>query len=112
MIINLDVPVRQIVELIVAGKYEEIARITNGHRLDSESIEGAIRDYGRTVVMPPNTAFEELDVVSVKNAYPPCWSVRMNLWTAEEGRSDLSIELTLTEASVGYAIVLDDIHVL
>lgn len=112
MTTTLDVPVRHIVELLVAGDYEQVARITGGQRLDSGSIEGAIRDYGRTLVMPPDTAFEQLDVVPVKNAHLPRWSVRMNLWTAEEKQSDLSIELTLIEAEGGYAIELDDIHVL
>ena len=36
----------------------------------------------------------------------------MNLWTAEEKRSDLSLELTLTEIEGGHVIELDDIHVL
>jgi len=36
----------------------------------------------------------------------------MSLWTAEEGRSDLSLELTITESGNGYLIEVDDIHVL
>ena len=43
---------------------------------------------------------------------PPRWSVRMDLWTAEEGRSDLSLELTIIESGRGYTVELDDIHVL
>ena len=78
-----------------------MACITGGQRLDSAAIEGATRDYGRTLVMPPHTAFDELDVVPVTNLPPPRWSTRMNLWTAEEGRSDLSIELMLIEADGG-----------
>jgi len=96
----------------VAREYEQVARIAGGQRLDSVSIERAIHDYGRTLVMPPQTAFEQLDAVPVKNARLPRWSVRMNLWTAEEGRSDLSIELTLIEGEGGHIIELDDIHVL
>ena len=109
---NLSVPVRQIIELLVAGEYEHVARITRGERLSAGAIEETIRDYGRTLIMPPDTAFEQLDVVRVKDAWPPCWSVRSALWTAEEQRSDLSIELTLTETKGGYVITLDDIHVL
>jgi hypothetical protein len=109
---RLSLPVRQIVELLVAKDYDRVARMTCGQRLDSESISQAIRDYGRTLVVPPDAAFEHLDVVRVRDARPPRWSVRMNLWTAEEQQSDLSIELTLIEAGADYAIELDDIHVL
>ena len=112
MTTTLDVPVRLIVELLVGRGYEQIAGMTGGQRLDSASIEAAIRNYGRTLVMPPDTAFSQLDVVPVKNARPPRWSVRMNLWTIEEGQSDLSIELTLTEMGEDYIVELDDIHVL
>jgi hypothetical protein len=36
----------------------------------------------------------------------------MSLWTVEEGRSDLSLELTVAESGDGYLIEVDDIHVL
>lgn len=109
---TLCIPVRQIVKMLVDGHYEQIARITHSKRLDTTTIEGAILGYGMTLVMPPDVAFEQLDVVKIKNAALPCWSVRMNLWTAEEGQSDLSIELTLTKVESDYVIELDDIHVL
>ena len=109
---TLKVPVRQIVKLLVTGEYERVAQITGGKRLDAASIEGAIREYGRTLIMPPDSAFDEMDVVAIENARTPCWSVRMSFWTAEENRSDLSIELRLTEAEGRITIELDDIHVL
>ena len=36
----------------------------------------------------------------------------MPLWTKEEGRSDLSIEVTVIKETSGFKIELDDIHVL
>ena len=66
MTTTIDVPVRQIVELLVAGEYAQVARVTRGERLDAASIERAIREYGRKLVMPPDTAFGQLDVVQVK----------------------------------------------
>jgi hypothetical protein len=109
---NLTTPVRQIVALLVTKDYDQIVRLTGGQRLDAAAIESAIRDYGRTIVLPPDTAIHNLDVVCVQNAHPPRWSVRMPLWTAEEGRSDLSVELTIIEDGGGYVVELDDIHVL
>jgi hypothetical protein len=43
---------------------------------------------------------------------PPTWSVRCDLWTVEEGRSDLSLELTVVAAPLGPTIEVDNLHVL
>jgi hypothetical protein len=104
--------VRELVQLLVACQYEEIARLTHRERLDSKSIENAIREYGRKLIMPPPEKFDQLDVVEVRNGGEPRWSVRMPLWTQEEGSSDLSIELTVIKRKNEYVVELDDIHVL
>ena len=101
-----------VIALLVAEKYAELDNLTAGTRLSANDMAGAIRQYGRVLVAPPEEAYEDLDVVQVKNASLPRWSVRMSLWTAEEGRSDLSLELTITESGNGYLIEVDDIHVL
>ena len=72
----------------------------------------AINDYGRKLVLPPEDVFELMDVVEVRNAQPQQWSVAMPLWTREEGRSDLSIGVTVIADEDGYSVELDDIHVL
>ncbi len=105
-------PVRRIVEALAAKDYSQAATITNGIRLPEDQIRGAIEDYGRTLVMPPDDAFDDMDVVQVTGATPSQWSVRMSLWTEEEGRSDLSIELTLKESGGDFVVELDDLHVL
>jgi hypothetical protein len=52
-------------------------------------------------------------VVEIDNAVPEAWSVYLDLWTAEEGRSDLTLELTLRDSPAGiYSVELDDLHVL
>jgi hypothetical protein len=109
---RLKKPVRQVVELLVARKYAELESLTNGVRLSATDIAAAIAGYGRQLVSLPNDAFSLMDVVKVKGAEPPKWSIVMPLWTQEEGRSDLSIELTVIERDNRFAIELDDIHVL
>ena len=109
---NLIAPVRQIVELLGAKDYDQIVRTTGGQRLDAAAIEAAIRGYGKTLVSPPDSIYDHLDAIRVQNIHPPRWSVRVGLWTADEGRSDLSVELTVIEDESGYVIELDDIHVL
>jgi len=104
--------VRQIVELLVARDYDRITDITNKQRLDAEAIERAVREYGRELVMPPREVLDQPDVIEVKNAVPPRWSVRLSLWTLEEGSSDLSLELSLIKQGGDYRVEIDDIHVL
>ena len=63
--------------------------------------------------MPPEKAFSDIDAISVPNADKPTWSVRFDLWTKEEGRSDLSVECTVSERGDGeLELEVDNIHVL
>ena len=102
-----------IVNLIVNCNYDEIVRLTNGVRLQSEHIKDAINEYGKTIISPPDNAYEDLDIIEIENVSPQKWSVRFDLWTKEEGRSDLSIELTLINTNEDLLnIEFDNIHVL
>ncbi len=109
---QLRQPVREIIELLVTGRYAELETLTKGVRLSAQEMAKAISDYGRQLVMPPEEAFQLMDVVEIRNAQPPRWSVTMPLWTQAEGRSDLSLELTLMRGHRTFDIELDDIHVL
>lgn len=52
------------------------------------------------------------DIVEVRGAVPPTWSVVVPVYTREEGRSDLSVELTIVELNgERYGVALDNIRV-
>jgi hypothetical protein len=104
--------VRQVIDLLVGKKYSQLESITKGIRLSAQDMESAIAAHRRKLIMPPSDAYKLMNAVRVGNSEPQKWSVVMPLWTQEEGRSDLSIELTLTKINGGFAIELDDIHVL
>jgi hypothetical protein len=103
--------VSNIIELLVNKQYSEIERITSGTRLPAKEIEAAIRDYGHLLIIPPLSEYNNLDIIAIKST-TPSWSVRMNLWTQDEGKSDLTIELTIKEKGSTFSVELDDIHVL
>lgn len=111
---KIKMTILNIVELLVKSKYESIVKLTQGIRLQSTDIREAIGEYGRTLIMPPDSEYENLvDIIEVNNKEPREWSVRFDLWTQEEGRSDLSLEMTLRESDIELMYVeLDDIHVL
>jgi hypothetical protein len=104
--------VRKVVGFLVAGDFEWVERLTRGIRLSADAIKSAVHDYGGTLVFPPASAFEEVDAIRIEGSEPPRWSIRFDLWTEEEGRSDLSIEMTVEEGPEGSPIELDNIHVL
>lgn len=100
------------IPLLVEGKYIEIEKITGGKRLTGFLIDRAIKEYGKTLSLPPRDAYELVDIARIKTTAAHKWSVVMPLWTEEEGRSDLSMEITLTEIGDSFDVELDDIHVL
>jgi hypothetical protein len=104
---------KQVVEWLVAGDFNAVAAATNAYRLSAEQMAHAIRIYGQTLMTPPSSSYESLDIVRVTRASEPTWSVRFDLWTLEEGRSDLTLECTISMPSTGSAAIeIDGIHVL
>lgn len=103
---------RRIVQLLVSGDYVEIEHETRGVRLSADQIRKAVEEYGRHLRMPPEEAFDSLDVIEVAESDPKVWSVRCDLWTHAEGRSDLSLELTLIDDRGVLRVELDNLHVL
>ena len=100
-------------QLLVNGKYEGVEALTGGRRLTGAQIESAIKTYGRTLVLPPGGRFAARSVVDIQQTEPQRWSVYVDLWTAEEGRSDLTLELTVSDSSEPlYGVEIDDLHTL
>jgi hypothetical protein len=89
--------IEKLIGLLVKKQYDEIVALTHGNRLDKEMIVSAIREYGRELIPPPDGIDGLLDVVEVRDCTAPTWSVRCPLWTSEEGRSDLSLDVTVIE---------------
>lgn len=102
----------QLMRWLVAGDYAAIEQFTLGVRLSASLIRQAITDYGRTLVMPPASVLDQLDVIEVDSSNPKAWSVRVDLWTVEEGRSDLSLECTLIDSPGDLLTAeVDNLHV-
>jgi hypothetical protein len=109
----VEVAVGTVVDLLVRGEYEAVERITEGDRMSAEEIGEAISEYGRTLVRPDPVEWWPLVVVTPVTVERGKLHVAAPLWTAEEGRSDLTLELWLTEfAPELYRPTLLTIHVL
>jgi hypothetical protein len=105
--------IKQVAAWLVSRNFLAIEARSAGSRLLADHMRQAIEEYGRTLIMPPDATFSTMDVIRVTNADRPTWSVCFDLWTKEEGRSDLSLECTVAEGASGGRLDLevDDIHV-
>jgi hypothetical protein len=100
-------------QLLVAGDYEGLARLTNSQRLTADELRQAVLDYGRRLVPPPQDTWSTRSTVEIEDTVPEAWSVYVDLWTAEEGRSDLTLELTIRDSAADtYTVEIDNLHVL
>lgn len=105
--------IEELVAVLAEGDFEKLSRLAPRSRVTSQEIEAVIKQYGRRLLPLPVRAFEFIDYIAVHNTTPPVWSVVVPLYTEEEGRSDLSLELTMVEISPAkYEVLIDDIHVL
>ena len=89
--------VHRLVEMLIAGDYDGLERASRGRRLTGEHLRQAVGEYGRELRMPPEVVFDDLDLNEIEGAIPQAWWVLVDLWTVDEGRSDLTLEIRLTD---------------
>jgi hypothetical protein len=104
-------PIRALVEVLVEGHFDQLERDGRSGRLSSHELKKALKAYGRTIVTLPDEACDFVDVYPIKGE-KATWAVDVPLWTAEEGRSDLTLSLTISESQNGVRLEIDDLHVL
>ncbi len=105
--------VKTVTEYLVQEDYEALEKLSGGNSLSRADIIDAVSDYDAKIISIPEKGYEELDVIEVTNSDPTEWSVYVPIYTEEEGRSDLTLELSLTDTgSELYNIEIDNLHVL
>ncbi len=108
----LERVVRSVVNRPVCGDYAHVVRGCSASRLTADDLFEAVPDHGRTLVEPPPDAYRDLDAIAVRDSILPTWSVPAPLWSREEGRSYLALELTIIRDGDRWDIEIDDLHVL
>jgi hypothetical protein len=83
--------VREDVALLGLGDYAGVERRSSGVRLSAELLAATVSGYACRLIVPPSGAAARLGVVT--HGAGRGWSVEVPLWIAEEGPSDLSLEL-------------------
>jgi hypothetical protein len=109
----LETAIRVVIDLLIRGEYGVIEKMTQGRRLSAAELEDAVTSYGRRLVGPPDGWLNLVDVVPIDEGELSSFFAAVPLWTEEEGRSDLTVELRLTEiAQQVYDTEVLDLHVL
>ena len=109
----LETAVRVIIDLLVRGQFDTVERVTGGRRLSAERLAEIIASYGRTLVASGDDWWDTVEVTPIDAGDRGAFHVAAPLWTEEEGRSDLTVELRLIESATQvYEAEVLDIHVL
>jgi hypothetical protein len=103
--------VRELVEQLARKDYEGLIARCATSRLTSDDLRNVVQEYGRTPISPPPNAYQNLDAIEVDGTAVPTWSVRAPLWTKEEGRSDLELQMTIVLRDGSPSVELDDLLV-
>jgi hypothetical protein len=108
---GLRAPITDLVEALVRGDFDSLEEDGRAGRVGADGLRRSITEYGRTLVVLPNEAFDLVEAGMV-TARPREWWIVVPMWTAEEGRSDLSLELAAVPTQDGHRLEVTDLHVL
>lgn len=105
-------PVSALVGRAVGGDWKGI----EGDGLFSErcfaaDFERVVREYGVQLVIPPEQSLLD-SYVFPRKGDPNCTAIDVDMWSVEEGQSDLTLQLEVWRKPDGIAAYITDLHVL
>ena len=103
--------VEKLLLLLSRGEYSTLIKRCADSRLTADDVRRAINEYGGKPVMPPDNGYGDLDAILIKNSSPSKWSVRIPIWMADEGRSDLTLDIAIIVSKERSEVILNDLHV-
>ena len=104
--------VRDVVERLVRREFTLLEADGRCGRLTAEGLARAIDEYGRTLIEIPDRGWELADSYEIEGRQG-AWGIDLPLWTQEEGRSDLTLSLSVSRTNEDeVAVEIDDLHVL
>ena len=101
---------REVVRRLVAADFALRTPVVGVAPVSSETanqMQRYVADYGAALVDLPEEPWD----TSVSQWYGSHWDVLVDLWTSDEGRSDLVLFCNVRQCDAGYIITLESIHV-
>ncbi len=89
--------VKEIVELLVNQEYTRLENNKKIGVLTASEVEQAIVDYGQKLTLPPEDAYNEMDIFKLDNPrnFTEEYSIDFELWT-NNSKSDLTLSCEAT----------------
>ena len=97
--------------LLADEDYQSIMERCGSSRFTGDDLEAVIREYGCKVIAPP-ADYKYFRAYELEARAAPTWSVEADVWTEEEGASNLTLQLTIAFEPDGPLIEIDGLHVL
>ena len=101
---------REVVRRFVEGDHHLAQGVPGVERVSAataEQVRDCLADYGATLIELPDDTWQ----TSVAQWMKTHWDVLVDLWTAEEGRSDLVLEGKVVETSTGPRLTIHMVYV-
>ena len=111
----IETTVRTAVDLLVRGEFQALECLDQSDRVSAAKAQAAVLDYGRELAPPDNVWWDSVSITQVNDQPTRTFHVAAPLWTTEEGRSDLTLEMRLVELRPPtgvYELHIEDLHVL
>jgi hypothetical protein len=106
--------VREIVELLVSENYIKLENMNKIGILTANEVERAILNYGEKLTLPPNDAYDCIDIFKLDNPkeFVKEFSIDFELW-ANNSKSDLTLSCEATvDVQDNVIVSLYSVHVL
>lgn len=110
---KVNIALHLLVKELVEGNYEKLQSDGRAGRLSAPEIQRALENYGCSFVEYPDKSLDTciLSFLPIQGAIEQ-WAVDLALWTAEEGMSDLVLQVTVAASKTDVFIEIDDIRVM
>ena len=108
-----EATVERLVHLLVTQDYERVETVTSGQRLSAQEIEAAVHSVNETLVPLSKSQLQSIEFDEVTGSAPQKWWAAVDL-ASTVGRSDLTMEIQLTDREVGdfYPVEVEDLRVM
>ena len=103
---------KDLVNELIKGNFAKLEADGRAGRLSAQDLKNRLSEYGRTFITLPDVAFDQGDTYTLMDGDGKSWGIDLDLWTAEEGRSDLTLQLTVRDTGTAIVAEIDDLHVL
>ena len=105
-------PIQQLVHELVNANFDNLEEDGRSGRLSAHDLRRVIEEYPNKLVNLPNDAFASKYASAFQVNGISNWRFDVSLWTEEEGRSDLTLQIEGCIDTGDIILKIDDLHVL